>query len=118
MKTYALHCKQAFDKGVLVRRGTPLRSGEYKLNESYQNFVGWRDEITRISAYKRGKASWYSLRHCTPDDCSEWLKDLPEAIAFQLACDVLPAINALVADGVDPPCATRRYPKLPRLFAS
>lgn len=100
MKTDTTRCQKAFDEGTLLRRATPLRTGEYKLHESYRNFVGWRDEITRISAFKHRKASRHSLRHCTPDDCSKWLKDLPAAIAFQLAYDVLPAINALVADGV------------------
>jgi hypothetical protein len=100
MKTDTPRCKKAFDEGTLLRRATPLRTGEYKLHESYRSFVGWRDEITRIGAFKDRKASRHSLRHCTPDDCSKWLKDLPEAIAFQLAYDVLPAISALVADGV------------------
>jgi hypothetical protein len=100
MKTDTLRCQKAFDEGALLRRATPLRAGKYKLDESNQYFVGWRDEITRISAFKHRKASRHSLRHCTPYDCSTWLKDLPEAIAFQLAYDVLPAINALAADGV------------------
>jgi hypothetical protein len=100
MKTDTTRCKKAFDEGVLLRRATPLRAGKYKLDESYQYFVGWREEVTRISAFKHRKASRHSLRHCTPDDCSKWLKDLPAAIAFQLAYDVLPAINALIADGV------------------
>jgi len=100
MKTDTPRCQKAFDEGALLRRATPLRAGKYKLDESYQYFVGWREEITRISEFKHRKASRHSLRHCTPDDCSKWLKDLPVAIAFQLAYDVLPAINALIADGV------------------
>ena len=102
MKADKFRCIKAFQDGAQARCAYPLRAGEYKLHESYRHFVGWRDEITKISAFKHRKASRHSLRHCTSDDCSKWLKDLPEAIAFELAHNVLPGINALAADGVPP----------------
>ena len=100
MKSDIFRCSKAFNDGAQLRCVSPLRNGEYKLNEAYRSFVGWRDEIARISAFKHHKASRHSLRHCTPDDCAKWLKDLPEAIAFELAYKVLPGINALAADGI------------------
>lgn len=102
MKSDIFRCSKAFNDGSQLRCVSPLHSGKYKLHEAYGSFVGWRDEIARISAFKHRKASRHSLRHCTPDDCAKWLKDLPESIAFQLAYKVLPGINALVADGVRP----------------
>lgn len=100
MKPDHLRRNRAFEEGKLARCATPLHSGEYKLHEAYRNFVGWRDEIARIGAYKHRKAHRHSLRHCTPDDCAKWLKDLPKAIAYELAHKVLPGIKALASDGV------------------
>ena len=114
MKPDNFRCTKAFEDGTQARCAYPLHAGAYKLRESYRHFIGWRNEITRINAFKHQKASRHSLRHCTSDDCSKWLKDLPEAIAFELAHNVLPGINALVADGVPPAlCASALSQAIP-----
>jgi len=95
-------CYEAFTQGKLDRMIRPLPYGYYKLKESFETLVECRAEIFRIMAYMSGKASRYSLMHCTSEDMHKWLKDLPALVAHSMAYELLPGLLTLEKDGSEP----------------
>lgn len=101
----ARSCRCAFDKGQTDRRAHPLTSGAYKLRnviDSLTKDLAAMDAIGDHLINKKKYAGPVHLVRCTSDDMAIWLKGLPEDIAHQFGCDVLPAIHALRGDGVPP----------------
>ena len=95
-------CQKAYDGGLEARKAYPLRLGGYKLRESHDFPVRVRRTINNIAADARGKARGYGrpFGSCTSDDAATWLKSVPALITRELTYNVLPAIEALAADGV------------------
>jgi hypothetical protein len=95
-------CQKAYNEGLEARRTYPLRLGGYKLRESHYFPDRVRRTINNIAADARGKARGYGrpFGSCKSDDAATWLKSVPAMIARELTYNVLPAIEALAADGV------------------
>lgn len=94
---------QTFQSAQQRRACHPLRSGEYKLKETHNQLKSISDEVRRIADMKnnsRNPEYKKRLRHCTSEDCGNWLKGLPKTIAELMGYNVLPAIDALVGDGI------------------
>lgn len=100
MNAIAKKCPDAFEQGRTQRLPHPLPSGLYKLRESKDWLESELDGVERIAAFQRGRIDRRQLTHCTPDDAALWLRELPAYIAHGLAYNVLPAIDALIADDV------------------
>lgn len=97
-------CQSEFDKGRAARQRYPLHSGAYKLAETVDVFRSCQATLDSIAVDRRQNAKGHGrhLGGCTSDDAHIWLKRLPGVVARGLGYNVLPAIAALGADGVDP----------------
>lgn len=102
--------KQTFQTAQQRRANKPLRNGEYKLKETHNLFISHAEEVRRIADMKNcpNKPEYrHRLRHCTQSDCGNWLKGLPNTIADFMGYNVIPAIDAFVADGLSSTDAKR-----------
>jgi hypothetical protein len=100
-------CQKAFDDGAADRLKYPLRSGGYKLNERRWKLARCEETIEAINkliVHQRSgvRGPPLPLGLCTTDDAGLWLKRLPQQIAYDLAYDILPAIDALAEEGYPP----------------
>lgn len=100
-------CQKAFDEGAADRLKYPLRSGGYKLNERRWKFGRCQetiDAIDKLIVHQRSGSNGppLPLGSCTTDDAGWWLKRLPQQVAYDLAYDILPAIDALAKEGCPP----------------
>lgn len=99
-------CQKAFDDGAAGRLKYPLRSGGYKLNERRWKFGRCEEAIEAIDKLvvhqRKGSKGPVYLGSCTTDDAASWLKRLPQQVAYDLAYDILPAIDALAEEGYPP----------------
>jgi hypothetical protein len=96
-------CHDAFRKGQDTRRASPLPSGVYKLREVLHRFRRDVKTMETIHDYLLHPGRFRpgaSLGCCTTDDKSTYLKGIPKRISGRFGKDVLPAIKALVEDGV------------------
>lgn len=92
-----------FQNAQKRRASYPLRSGEYKLEETHHQLKSLAEEVRRIATMKnnpRNSEYKHRLRHCTSEDCANWLKGVTNTIADLMGYNVLPAIDALVGDGI------------------
>ena len=96
------NCHKSFKDAALERQQHPLLSGLYKLREVCWDLGIIHRELDNINDFKRGRISEWGLECCTKDDIYVWLRGLPEYIAQLLGGKVLPALEALVADGASP----------------
>ncbi len=94
-------CHEAFHHGQHLRSQHPLRSGQYKLEESRDRLWLCHAEIGRIRQHLTSKGAPCAFRHCTTEDKHLWIKDLPGHVAYRLGYEVVPGLLALGADGAD-----------------
>lgn len=106
------NCHNSFKDAALERQQHPLPSGRYKLEEASRQLRRTYAELERISNVKRGRSAGWDLECCTKGDMHVWLKGLPEHVAAILARKVLPAHEALVADGASRADIARMRPWL------
>ena len=95
--------KQTYQSAQQRRANHPLRNGEYKLKETLQILRSHTEEVRRIADLKNKPNNpeyRHRLHHCAVIDCGIWLKRLPNTISDLMGYNVLPAIDALVADGI------------------
>ena len=91
-------CSLAFKEGLIKREQHPLPSGLYKLRDAHREMNKCLDEFVLLAKLLRAKQP---LRgNCTYGDQAPWIKKRPVDISFELGWKVLPAIQALVGDGV------------------
>lgn len=91
-------CSLAFKEGLAKRDLHPLPSGLYKLREIHREMSSCLDEFVLLAKLLRAKQP---LRgNCTYGDQAPWIKKRPIGIAFGLGWKVLPAIQALIGNGI------------------
>ncbi len=95
-------CKEAFKNGLKEREKHPLFNGIYKL----ENLRDWWEQrinkIEKIKDYKRGIGDPYSLNDpCMSDEIPNYLKELPEKLAYEFGYYTYPAVKSLKGDGID-----------------
>jgi hypothetical protein len=97
-------CQSEFDRGRAARVNHPLHQGHYKLREELNRLDRRSATLAAIADYRSNGATGHVrvLGCCTSDDAAVWLKRQPAEIAFDLGYYTLPAIAALVGDGVEP----------------
>lgn len=100
-------CRRAFERGARQRLQHPLHQGLYKLEDVNADLKAIAEDLRVIARYKQGAARSTDIRHCTSLDLSIWLKHVPEIVARDLGYNILPAISALVADGLPQSTVTR-----------
>lgn len=93
-----------FHDAVLERRKYPLlRGGRYKLQETadrlHRNSLNL-DAMIEYSHRKQGPSVFLT---CTWSDRAPWLRHALLDVPYQLGYNVVPAVDALVFDGVDEP---------------
>lgn len=108
----------SFERGRRDRLAYPLSSGRYKLVECVERLEQCVEEIDRIRDYINGRSGRWAFMHCTVEDKYLWLKDLPSHVAHRLGYEVLPALQALTADGVDSTVIGKELPKFEGYCAS
>lgn len=94
-------CNEAYRYGVVSRAFYPLRSGLYKLRESISTIQYYEKEIVRISQLITRTDNASELEHCTKEDKALWLKELPLNVSYLMGYEIIPALRALEADGVN-----------------
>ncbi len=97
---FATNCRDAYNQGKKDRVGRNLPSGMYKLVETRNSWKTCTHEIERIRLYLIGEGSPNSLRHCTPEDFQQWVRDALLWIAYDVSYNIFPAVASLSADGV------------------
>lgn len=91
-------CSSAFKEGLVKREQHPLPSGLYKLRDAHREMGKCLDEFVLLARLLRAKQP---LRgNCTYGDQAPWIKKRPIDISFELGWKVLPAIQALIGDGI------------------
>jgi hypothetical protein len=91
-------CSLAFKEGLVKREQHPLPSGLYKLRDAHREMSRCLDEFVLLARLLRAKQP---LRgNCTYGDHAPWIKKRPIDISFELGWKVLPAIQALIGDGI------------------
>ena len=91
-------CSVAFKEGLVKREQHTLPSGLYKLRDAHREMAKCLDEFVLLAKLLRAKQP---LRgNCTYGDQAPWIKKRPIDISFELGWKVLPAIQALVGDGI------------------
>lgn len=78
-------------------------SGRRRLEEVKGGINRQFSTIEAIAAIERGKRNYYPeepLGVCVAFERADWLRGLPEEIATMMGREVLPAISALVHDGL------------------
>ena len=91
-------CSLGFKEGLTKREQHPLPSGFYKLRDAHREMSKCLDEFVLLAKLLRAKQP---LRgNCTFGDQAPWIKKRPINISFELGWKVLPAIQALVGDGI------------------
>lgn len=85
-------CRAAFEKGLLDRKKYPLPHGAYKLDEVVER-IEREAAFDRTNVTKQGRLNPRSALLRIP-------RRLPEMIAWDLGYNVVPAVAALVGDGV------------------
>ena len=95
-------CHEAFQRGLDDRKAYALSSGARRLRESLDSPKRISETIKNIGADIRcggyGKGRLFGA--CTSDEAAEWLQSVRAQIAYNLAYNVVPGIEALKRDGV------------------
>jgi len=99
--TKQMTCQQIFIQAANERRQTPLCAGRYKLEEVLWSLIQIRDEIRRIAVFKRRRGKRWVPNLCCQEDMGDWLKSIPERVAYHLGWKLLPAFEALAHNDVD-----------------
>lgn len=90
-------CRSEYNRGLAQRRAHPLHTGVYKLNECDghpRRVLEMLNDIARLRS--KGELDSY----CLHTDAGESLRIAPDCMAFELGWRFLPAVEALVGDGV------------------
>jgi hypothetical protein len=91
-------CSLSLKAGLAQRAEHPLPSGLYKLRDAHREMSKCLDEFVLLARLLRAKQQ---LRgNCTYGDQVPWIKRRPVDISFELGWKVLPAIQALISDGI------------------
>lgn len=96
-------CHDAFNAAKIKRAKYPLRSGTYKLREARTALRRMQSTMETIRSRLNNPDDKYPcplLGCCTLDEMDDWLKNLPTQLATKLGYDILPAIAALIGDGI------------------
>lgn len=97
-------CHNAFNAGHKQRLAHPLPSGAYKLRDAHRDISRMMSTMEEIGDYLRLPASrrvgTISLGGCTTEDRAIYLRNIPTAVATTMGWAVLPAISALIGDGL------------------
>ena len=91
------YCRSEYNRGLAQRRAYPLHTGLYKLNEC----DGYPRRVLRMIRDVAELQSEYEFnQYCLYQDAAEMLRMVPDCMAFELGWRFLPAVEALVGDGV------------------
>ena len=91
-------CATKLKKGLEERVKYPLGAGLYKLQEAKHRMGQCLEEFELLANLLKRKEPLRGL--CTYGDHAPWIKERPLSIAYELGWKVLPAIEALIGDGV------------------
>jgi hypothetical protein len=101
-----LNAHDAYAAGLKTRMDQkaecgPMRFSIYKLLECHSYFDDSQEELSLIGKYIRsGEKDFRCFEHCTSEDKSVWVKELPAGICDSLGRDLVGVLHGLAGDGV------------------